>query len=147
MQELQELLEFILHKITKNPEEVEVQGTTTEDNEVNFTIHVDPEDMGIVIGKGGKTVKSIRNILNIIAVPQGIRVSLDIEEKGAEETFLETPAPTDEEDFTEPAEDVSQQEDELETETLAETEEPEDTDEDNEEINGIGISGELEIEV
>ena len=52
----------------------EDQGT------VIFTIHVAKEDMGKVIGKEGRTIQSIRNLVKILAVKENKRVMVEIAE-------------------------------------------------------------------
>ncbi|MBU1110674.1 KH domain-containing protein [Patescibacteria group bacterium] len=80
---MQDLIEFILKQITNHPDEIEVSvEKETDINQVRFNVLLNPEDMGIVIGKDGRTIKSIRNLVNIIALPKGINIYLDVKEKG-----------------------------------------------------------------
>ncbi|OGM57618.1 hypothetical protein A3E46_02570 [Candidatus Woesebacteria bacterium RIFCSPHIGHO2_12_FULL_46_16] len=61
---MKELLTFILKGITGKEIPVE---ESSEGERINFVI-TPPEDLiGIVIGKGGKTIKAIRNILKVRA--------------------------------------------------------------------------------
>lgn len=79
---MRELLNFILQSITFHPEDVEiVQVPSEEENQVAFTILLHPEDMGKVIGKEGKVIHSIRNLLKVIAIQERKRVYLDVKEK------------------------------------------------------------------
>lgn len=61
---MKELLSFILKAITGKEIPVEEK---TEGERINFVI-TPPEDLtGIIIGKGGKTIKAIRNLLKVKA--------------------------------------------------------------------------------
>ena len=43
-------------------------------------LKVDPSDMGSIIGKGGKTIDSIRTVLRVFGTKAGIRLNLRIVE-------------------------------------------------------------------
>lgn len=74
---MQELLEFILKHIVNYPDEVVV--SKEEDGEiVRFHITVNPEDAGLVIGKEGKVINAIRNLIRVPAVKEQKKVYLDI---------------------------------------------------------------------
>ncbi|MBM7559894.1 KH domain-containing protein [Marinitoga litoralis] len=59
---MKELLESIIKGIVKNPDKVKISEEKNED-EIIFEIHVDPEDVGQIIGKDGRTIKSINTLL------------------------------------------------------------------------------------
>ena len=74
---MKDLVELIAKKLVVHPEDVEVrviegdQGQTIE-------LRVNPEDMGRVIGKSGRTAKAIRTLLNSAASKADLRVNLQI---------------------------------------------------------------------
>jgi len=43
-------------------------------------VKVNPEDMGILIGKQGATVRAIRTILRVVGLKNNARINLKIEE-------------------------------------------------------------------
>lgn len=47
-------------------------------------LSVAPEDMGIVIGKSGQTIKSIRKVLAVRAMNEGARVYLHLVDSGTQ---------------------------------------------------------------
>jgi hypothetical protein len=49
-------------------------------NTIQLELHVAKEDMGRVIGKGGRVANSIRTLLNVAAAREGSRANLDIVE-------------------------------------------------------------------
>lgn len=74
---MKNLLEFIIIHIVTHPEDVRVDETPDEQGVV-YTIHVNPEDIGRVIGKGGSVIHSIRNIGKIRALKEGIRAKITL---------------------------------------------------------------------
>ena len=45
-----------------------------------FKVKVPQEDVGIIIGRSGKTINAIKNVLKINAIREGIRVDIQVEE-------------------------------------------------------------------
>ena len=73
---MRDLLLFIVKGIVGKPDEVSVSVTTDQTGELLLEFKVSPEDMGLVIGKGGKVIKSIRNLVRTKAVLENKRVNL-----------------------------------------------------------------------
>ncbi|HIP92185.1 MAG TPA: KH domain-containing protein [Thermotoga sp.] len=63
---MKEVLEHILKGIVKHPEDVVVMEFKEEGKKV-FEIIVNEEDVGQVIGKDGRTIKSIKIILSSLS--------------------------------------------------------------------------------
>ena len=77
---MKEIVEYIAKSLVENPDEVEV--TYEKENGTDIVrIKVLPEDMGKVIGKGGKLATSIRTIVKSLSQKQNRRVIVKIEEK------------------------------------------------------------------
>lgn len=75
---MKKLLEFIVKGVLgDNKFSV---SESVEGNFVNLSIKVPPENMGFIIGKEGKTIKSIRNLLKVRATLERKGVSVSIEE-------------------------------------------------------------------
>ncbi len=76
---MKDALTYIVTSIVDNPKEVEV---TEEDNEgvLNFTVKVAKDDMGKIIGKNGKVIKAIRNVVKIPAIKQGRKIYISLAE-------------------------------------------------------------------
>lgn len=102
---MKQLIEYIVSNIVNHPESVTITEEQTEDKEATkYLIKVDPEDVGRVIGKEGKVIKSIRQIVRIAAIQKGTRAIVDLLEDGtpkaevaAEEISEKTPEETPEE--------------------------------------------------
>lgn len=76
---MKKALEYIISQIVDNPEKVEV---TEQENQgmINFAISVDPSDMGRIIGKNGKVIRSIRNVIKISAIKQNKKINIALNE-------------------------------------------------------------------
>lgn len=73
---MQDLLEFLVKGITGKDD-----FTIKEDQEgdrSDFSIQISPDVFGMVIGKGGKTIRAIRNLVKVRATleKKGINVSV-----------------------------------------------------------------------
>lgn len=74
-----DLVEYIAKQLVNHPDDVQV----TEDrngSDVNLSLDVNPEDIGIVIGKSGQTIKAIRKLLIVRAMAENVRVNLRVNE-------------------------------------------------------------------
>lgn len=67
---MKDLLEFILEGVVGKGN-FEIKEIEEEGGRVNFSITVSSDLAGIIIGKGGKTIKAIRNILRVKATLEG----------------------------------------------------------------------------
>lgn len=75
----QEPLEYILKLIVNNPEDLEI--TQKEDGTVvDLFIKANPEDYGIIIGKGGERIKNIKKILTVKAVRDGVKLNINVDD-------------------------------------------------------------------
>ena len=60
---MKELLSYIIKGITGR-EDFTIEETQEEDKLI-FNVKADPDYVGLIIGKGGKTIKSIQNIMRV----------------------------------------------------------------------------------
>jgi len=77
---MKELLQFLAQSLVNHPEQVEVKETQGDSASV-LELKVAKEDLGRIIGKQGRTAKSIRTILNAAASRTNRKVVLDIIEE------------------------------------------------------------------
>jgi predicted RNA-binding protein YlqC (UPF0109 family) len=74
---MKELIEYIAKSLVDDPSQVtvsEVEGA----NSLIIELHVASEDMGRVIGRGGRVANAMRTLVRVIAAKQGKRVTLEI---------------------------------------------------------------------
>ena len=73
------LIEFIAKSLVEHPEDARVTETGSGAR-VRIELSVSKDDMGRVIGKGGKVANSIRTLLKVAAEREGKQATLDIME-------------------------------------------------------------------
>ena len=76
---MKELVRFLVQQLVSNPDAVEVTETRG-DTATLLELRVAKEDVGRVIGKLGRTVQSIRTILNAVAARNKRKITLEIKE-------------------------------------------------------------------
>jgi uncharacterized protein len=74
---MEELIDYIARSLVDDPTQVDIRqwqrGSTTL-----FELSVAKEDMGRVIGKGGRVATAMRTLLRVAAAREGAKASLDI---------------------------------------------------------------------
>lgn len=76
---MKDLLEYIVKNLISKPDAVKIDEQKSN-GEVNLLLTVDPADMGMIIGKGGGTIRAIRKLLTVRAIAENVRVSLQLTE-------------------------------------------------------------------
>lgn len=77
---MKETLHYIVSSIVEQPDAVAIDEED-DNGVVTLLIHVAPEDMGKVIGKEGKVIRSIRNIMKVKAMKHNIRINVSLAEQ------------------------------------------------------------------
>ena len=75
-----ELVREIARELVDEPDAVEVETVSREENTV-LRLRVAPGDVGKVIGKQGRTARSVRTILGAVSMKVHHRYTLDILEE------------------------------------------------------------------
>ncbi len=75
---MEDLLEFLARALVDRPDEVSVEGFEEDDGTIVLEIHVAEEDVGKIIGRGGRTVSSLRTVMRAVASRQDERVLVDV---------------------------------------------------------------------
>jgi len=116
MEKDQEFVEDVVKAIVDTPDKVSTERTIDEMG-VLIKLTVDPSDMGKVIGKDGKTAKSIRTLLRVLGAKNNARVNLKIVEPEGSERY-EKPEVAKTEETEEKPEKVEKKEKEEKEETI-----------------------------
>ncbi len=74
---MKELVEYIVKGLVDQPDQVVVTETRRGSN-VTLELKVAADDMGRVIGKGGRVANAIRALLRVMATRDNVRVTLEI---------------------------------------------------------------------
>lgn len=77
---MKELVQYLARALVSNPDAVEVKESDSDGASI-IEIKVAKEDLGRIIGKQGRTAKSIRTLLNAAASRDNRRVVLEIIEE------------------------------------------------------------------
>lgn len=126
----QEFVEYLAKQLVEKPEAVKVVRSVDEMG-VLLELTVDKDDMGVVIGKEGKTAKSIRTLLRVLGAKNDARVNLKIvEPEGSERPAPKETEPVEEKE--EKTEKVAEVESEEVAEEVEEKAEPAVEEDDNE---------------
>jgi uncharacterized protein len=80
---MKKALEYIVAQIVDDPQKIEI--SEVEDNGmINFAIKVAASDMGKIIGKNGKVIRAIRNVVKIVAIKQNKKINIALTESTSE---------------------------------------------------------------
>jgi uncharacterized protein len=77
---MKDLVQYLAKSLVNNPGAVEINETTADDSLV-LQLKVAKDDLGRIIGKQGRTAKSIRTLLNAAAAISNRKVVLEIFEE------------------------------------------------------------------
>ena len=67
--------------IVDHPDDVRVELVTTRRGRT-LELHVNPDDLGKVIGRAGRTAKALRTVIGALGPGRGVRVDfLDVDER------------------------------------------------------------------
>lgn len=75
---MKEVLVYIINKIVPDPSNIIIEENITESGDIEFSIKAPEEYRGLIIGKDGKNILSIKNIVSIIAKRENKRVFIKI---------------------------------------------------------------------
>lgn len=79
MEKDQKFVEDVVKAIVDNPSDVKTERRVDEMG-VLIELHVNPEDMGKIIGKEGRTAKAVRTLLRVLGAKSNARINLKIVE-------------------------------------------------------------------
>ncbi|OGC51085.1 hypothetical protein A2982_02345 [candidate division WWE3 bacterium RIFCSPLOWO2_01_FULL_39_13] len=79
---MQDLIKFLVSTIVNHESDIEIseEKITSEQGReaVLYQIKVHPDDMGILIGKSGHTIQSVRTIAKIKAIKEGKYIDIRV---------------------------------------------------------------------
>lgn len=74
---MKDLLEYLVKNLSSKPDLVHIVENR-EEGIVDLSLTVDPQDAGLIIGKGGQTIRAIRKLLIAKALSDNIKVNLTL---------------------------------------------------------------------
>jgi hypothetical protein len=75
---VRELLEFLARSLVAEPDAVVVNEVEEIDGEVVLELEVAEDDLGRVIGRGGRVANALRSVMKAAATREDKRVVVDI---------------------------------------------------------------------
>ena len=75
---MRELLEFLTRSLVESPDQVKVTEVEEIDGEVVLEVEVAEDDLGRVIGRGGRVANALRSVMKAAATREEKRVVVDI---------------------------------------------------------------------
>ena len=72
------ILDYVVSWLVDYPDEVEITQAEGEGGEVVFELTVHPEDMGKIIGKNGRIIRSLRSLARASGGSDGARVMVEV---------------------------------------------------------------------
>lgn len=76
---MKDTLRSIVVSLVDHPDDVVIDERTDADATI-LIIHVHAEDIGKVIGKNGRIIRAVRDLMKVIAAKRGIYVDVEIAE-------------------------------------------------------------------
>ncbi|KKU91900.1 MAG: hypothetical protein UY21_C0009G0091 [Microgenomates group bacterium GW2011_GWA1_48_10] len=77
---MKDLLLYLTRHIVTNPDAVTVEETASDQGFSSLTLTVDPQDMGKIIGREGRIIKALRDLVKVLAVKKGLKTSVLLKE-------------------------------------------------------------------
>ena len=81
---MKDTLQFLLSKLVDHPEDVVIDETLDSDRTI-LTIHAHQEDLGKIIGKSGRIIKALRDLIKLMATKQHTYVDIMLAESAPAE--------------------------------------------------------------
>jgi predicted RNA-binding protein YlqC (UPF0109 family) len=75
---VKDLVEYLARALVDHPDSVSVESYEEDDETLVFELSVAEDDVGKVIGRGGRTVNALRCVLRACAAKQEKRILLDV---------------------------------------------------------------------
>jgi uncharacterized protein len=79
MEQFEQLIKQLFLPLIMMPDRLQVTTVSEEDNFLTYQVLVDQQDLGRVIGKGGRVANAVRTIAYAGAAKNGKRIRIDID--------------------------------------------------------------------
>ena len=81
-EQIGEFVEMLVKEIAENPEDVSVDVSQSQENELYVEINANSADYGQIIGKSGRTIKAIRTLTRAVASNMDYRIEIELAAEG-----------------------------------------------------------------
>lgn len=73
----EDLVRFLIESLIEQPDAMKIEKIESGDS-VRFEVVLDPDDVGKVIGRGGRIIKAVRTLARAAGSTEGLHVDVDI---------------------------------------------------------------------
>ena len=77
---MEDLLEYLIKGLVDDPDEVSVEGFDEPDGSITLELTVAGDEAGRVIGRGGRTINALRQVVRCQEDARGRKVTVDLVE-------------------------------------------------------------------
>lgn len=81
---MKDTLTFIVRSIVDHPDDVSVEEQNASEERILFVIHANQEDIGKIIGKKGRIITAIRDLIKLMATKHNVYVDVTIADEPKE---------------------------------------------------------------
>jgi predicted RNA-binding protein YlqC (UPF0109 family) len=72
--------EHVTRHLAEDPDAIEVTVEERRNGDVALLVHANPDDMGRLIGRRGRVIQALRQLVRAAGSADGVKASVDIEE-------------------------------------------------------------------
>ena len=76
---MKDTLLYLVRALVDQPETVVIEESQEEGKTI-LTLHVHPDDMGKIIGKNGRIIKAVRDVMKILAAKRNMYIDVVLAE-------------------------------------------------------------------
>lgn len=76
---MEDLIKILVEPLVTDARTIKITSEKNQD-QIKFTLSVPQTDIAKVIGRGGKMIKAIKNLLKIRAIKENVFVQLEVKE-------------------------------------------------------------------
>lgn len=76
---MKDTLVYLLKSIVENPDDI-IVDETVEETKTLLTVHANQSDIGKIIGKQGRIIRALRDLIKLIAAKHNVYVDIVIAE-------------------------------------------------------------------
>lgn len=76
---MKDTLSYLVRALVDQPEAIAIEESQEESKTV-LTLHVHPDDMGKIIGKNGRIIRAIRDVIKILAAKRNMYIDVVLAE-------------------------------------------------------------------
>lgn len=77
---MEDLITLLIEPLVSDPKKIKIEKSGQENSAVNFLVTIPKDDIAKVIGKEGKMIKAIKNLLKVRAFKEKVFASLEVQE-------------------------------------------------------------------